>query len=776
MTLTIFFHGSGEKQYQDDNDYLTTNAMPINIGSHTMSFLADCLAINAEQNPEPLFSSLPKPDSCISVIKNEVVILVGPDPGGLSVHNLIISGLMAVVNGIMRGERNINFIGFSRGSVEAIHVAHDLQRIKDYVSASQSDLTPAQLRDVICEQSLQWRSSRIKKYYSEALFNVFKNPEYKAQFIQGLSGNDLSLNGKLLDPVPGYCEGPSSALFAWCDGNHYRIPAIMRDLEIAYMDSELSKGFRAVWVEPSLAAITKITRYALPGMHSTANGNPINHHPAPTLQANPNFPIEKMRGVQTVYFYKLLQFIHLHKVSFKAPDAVENRFLSDIFLHFTIHKDHISAQNEFIRQQYRNISTHKHAYRDTRKTCYISKSLGGGIEDIDNERILMKGNDACSSMKDCFNFDFTNEKYYVNFENFALEFTHFLFPQPVPHLAQHVNWPRKYDEMTTFFDIKNPVFTQEKHYSWLKSQIEPLLNECQAPHLEAEFNKILMCQHLDIDGIVPKLSHILPRKLAQSYFLKVISQEERDILQQAMIAILDFKLSLFDKTNASTEEQRLWTLKTGFIEDFQNNMREEISKQTFLVVENLLAKLRVFHQLQFRLKINCSNATVIFRFQASSYLKEAAVHYQSLLTLQDRVQFTFAYQKPEDKIDLQKKITDIVDNFPKICTLVLQKQHVYLSTARFLAYADTQPFYSTLSQNFKLLCLGTLLLGFAAIIATLAINLLILGSSGWLIPTTGLGASIGLGLFGRSLCYRNPISTEEQAYLSHSWLGTNPSN
>ena len=330
--------------------------------------------------------------------------------------------------------------------------------------------------------------------------------------------------------------------------------------------------------------------------------------------------------------------------------------------------------------------------------------------------------------------------------------------------------------MTTFFDIKNPVFTQEKHYSWLKSQIEPLLNECQAPHLEAEFNKILMCQHLDIDGIVPKLSHILPRKLAQSYFLKVISQEERDILQQAMIAILDFKLSLFDKTNASTEEQRLWTLKTGFIEDFQNNMREEISKQTFLVVENLLAKLRVFHQLQFRLKINCSNATVIFRFQASSYLKEAAVHYQSLLTLQDRVQFTFAYQKPEDKIDLQKKITDIVDNFPKICTLVLQKQHVYLSTARFLAYADTQPFYSTLSQNFKLLCLGTLLLGFAAIIATLAINLLILGSSGWLIPTTGLGASIGLGLFGRSLCYRNPISTEEQAYLSHSWLGTNPSN
>ncbi len=712
MSLTILFHGTGDTQYKDDRAYLEANQLePIGEGAHTLSFFADCIAEQAEQIAEPLFSQVTaaKSDPYLLKISNEVVIIRGADDTGTVVHNLIVSGLMAALNGIMRGEQEINFVGFSRGSVEAIHMTHELQRIKDYVNHSDSDLSPQALYSFICNKCYNpgrlapWRTNRINDLYKDALQATLGNESHLQNLIQGLRSADLKLNGKLLDPVPGLCEGTTiPSYIPWTALAHHTVVAPMvNEVDIAYMDSEFSVGFRAVWVEAAPESTTQVNRYHLPGAHSTANGNPVNHNPAQTLAlpTEQRFPFEKLRCVQKLFFYKLLQFALRHNIPLKPPEGVAGRYLSPVFEHFMAHQLDIPAQNEFLRAQYKEMATNLADIRLTRLTCYIPKILGlGGTEDQNGTRIIMT-QAGPRSMAELHNYDINGASSYVNFESFSLDFMTLLFPELSTPPSESPNRPISYSGVEQFVHARYTSPSLEMDCAALTNKIKALLKACLSHQLEDDLNKILLQDTLDHPGIFDQLIELVPPKLANSFYSSNLTPTDREKVQETINGIFRFEMSELGAEEQSEKHRALLRKKQAYIKKFQENMQKEIAKQTHTFLANLLEDAEQFQCRASQPILDTELSEQVPPFDATEYLSQADQYYHALITLQDKMRFSSTYLAPIDRERLQYKIDEAVAQFPAICERTLRKHSIDISEAPILEFRVMQPLKERLQDE-----------------------------------------------------------------------------
>ena len=713
MSLTILFHGTGDTQYKDDRAYLEANQLgPIGEGAHTLSFFADCIEEKAEQIAEPLFSHVTsaKADPYLLKISNEVVIIQGADDTGTEVHNLIVSGLMAALNGIMRGEKEINFIGFSRGSVEAIHMTHELQRIKDYVNQPDNDLSPQELYSFICTKCYNpgrlaaWRTNRINDLYKDALQATLGNETHLDNLIQGLRSPNLKLNGKLLDPVPGLCEGTKlPSYIPWTALAHHTVIAPMvNEVDIAYMDSEFSVGFRAVWVEAAPGSTTQVNRYHLPGAHSTANGNPVNHNPALALSTEPRFPFEKLRCVQKLFFYKLLQFSSRHNIPLKPPEGVAERYLSPVFEHFMAHPLDITAQNEFLRAQYKEMAANLAEIRRTRETCYIPewlKILGlGGREERNDTRIIMTKLGP-RSMADLHNYDINGASSYVNFESFSLDFMTLLFPELSTPPSDSPNRPMNYSGVGQFVHARYTSPSLEMDCSELTNKIKALLTACQSHQLDESLNKILLQDTLDHHGILDQLTKLVPPKLANSFYSSNLTQTDRGMLQEAIDGILRFEMSELCAEEQSDTHRALLRKKQAYIKKFQENMQKEIAEQTHTFSANLLEDAEQFQCRASQPILGTELSEQAPSFDATEYLFQADQYYHALITLQDKMRFSSTYLAPIDRERLQYKIDEAVAQFPAICERTLRKHPIGISQAQILEFRVMQPLKERLNHE-----------------------------------------------------------------------------
>ncbi|HVT62374.1 MAG TPA: hypothetical protein VHD33_02655, partial [Legionellaceae bacterium] len=611
MPLTIIFNGTGDTYYPDDLTYLKANHLElIGEGAHTLSFFADCIASNSEQIKEPLYSCMQKQDPSLLRVDNELVIIVGPDDTGTEVHNLIITGLMAVMNALLRGETEIVLVGFSRGSVEAVHMTHELQRIKNYLNHTDTSQPYSAIVNAICEDCynpgaiypFRWRTERLKLYYKQPLLDCLKNPKLLEQLKNGI--DQLKLNGMLLDPVPGLCEGTRVPTYIpWTNLSHHTVvPPIIEELSVVYMDSEFSVGFRAVWIEPTPNSNTKINRIHFPGCHSTANGNPVNHNPSETLARTQDlFPYQNTRGVQKVFFYKLLQFGAKHNIRYKNPELLSGRFLTPIFSHFVENQANIAAQYEWNRTQYQEIADNIAAYRKTRETFYLPEWLSklglGGAEHINQERILMTQSGP-KNMADCFNFNIKEAKVYVNFDSFFLDFINLLFPEvtqspPKSPVEQEMSYSMVGAVLTAKYE--SPAIDMD--YALLYSKINTLLAACQLHDLDTDLNRILLQEELDHKGILRKLIELIPSKLAVLLYHSNLSAAESQHIQTTISDITDFQISPFALENSSEKQRLLYEKKRLYIQTFQTNMHNAITKQTHKAVTYLLD---AYEQFQYR--------------------------------------------------------------------------------------------------------------------------------------------------------------------------------
>ena len=708
MPLSIVFHGTGDTQYTDDNAFLVANKLePIVEGSHSLSFFADCIAIQTKQAEEPLFSQVPltSKDPYLLRISNELVIIQGADDAGTEVHNLIVSGLMAALNGIMRGEQEINFFGFSRGSVEATHMTHELQRIKDYILQPSNDLSSSALYSFICNHCYNpgrlspWRTNRIKALYQTALQTALRNTESLQRLIDGLRSPELKLNGSLLDPVPGMCEGNAWLYVPWTNiAHHTMIASMVNELQIAYMDSEFSVGFRSVWIEAAPGSDTQITRYHLPGSHSTANGNPVNHNPTEALSASPRFPFEKMRGAQKVFFYKLLQFAAKHHIALKTPAEVADRYLSPVFQHFIEHQHDNAAQNEFLRQQYKEIAANIDAYRKTRETSYIPSTLGfGGIEHTNHERILMTIARE-RSMAELFSFDIKGAKSYPNFESFSLDFMTIFFPELSTPPSDSPSRPLNYSGIGPIVQARYAPSSQEMDCTLLNAKIKALLAAGMSHQLDGELNQLLL-GGLDRDGILDKLNDLVPAKLANSFYGSNLTPADREKIQESISAILNFVMPLLGAEEQTQRHHTLFEQKTSYMLKFQKNMHEAIVTQTQTFLVDLLSAAEQFQQRAANHIVDSSQSDQAQPFDANEYLIEAEQFYQALRTFQDKLRFSGPYLEPTDHPRLQYKIEEAIAQFPGICERVLRKHDIDLTQELMLDFTVMQPLKDRLTQE-----------------------------------------------------------------------------
>ena len=714
MSLAILFHGTSDTQYKDDRAYLEANKLePIGEGAHTLSFFADCIAEQAEQIVEPLFSheTYAKADPYVLKISNEVVIIQGADDAGTEVHNLIVSGLMAALNGIMRGEKEINFIGFSRGSVEAIHMTHELQRIKDYVNQPGNDLSPEALYSFICDKCYNpgrglgaWRTNRIKKHYQDALLATLGNESHLQNLIEGLRSPDLKLNGNLLDPVPGLCEG--TIIFSYIPwtalAHHTVIAPMVNEVDIAYMDSEFSVGFRAVWVEAAPESTTQVNRYHLPGAHSTANGNPVNHNPSQAFATDPRFPFEKLRCVQKLFFYKLLQFAFRHNIPLKRPEDVAGRYLSPIFEHFMTHQLDITAQNEFLRTQYKEMAVNLADIRTTRRTCYLPewlKILGlGGTEHLNGTRIFMTKSGP-RSMADLHNYDINGASSYVNFESFSLDFMTLLFPELTTPPSESPSHPMSYSGAGQFLHARYTLASPEMDCTALKNKIEALLKACLSHQLEDDLNKILLQDTLDHQGILDQLIELVPPKLANSFYSSNLTPTDREMLQKAISSILHFNMPEPSAEEQTETHRALLIKKQTYIKKFQKNMHKEIVEQTHTFLTNLLEAAEQFQRSASNPILDTGNPEQVPPFDAIEYLVKADQYYHALMTLQDKMRFSSTYLTAIDRERLQYKIDEAVAQFPAICERTLRKHSIDISEAQILEFRVMQPLNKRLQHE-----------------------------------------------------------------------------
>lgn len=711
MPLTIIFHGTSDTHYADDQAYLRQNLITqIGEGSHTLSYFADCMAINDEQVVEPIFSIVEerRKDQFLLSFRNELVILQGPDDSGTYVHNVIVSGLMAALNALMRGETEINFIGFSRGSVEAIHMTHELQRIQDYINNPSSDLSAQAIATAISEgcynpysmYPFRWRTQRINDNYLDALRAALENSTYLNALITGIKDPRFKLNGMLLDPVPGLCEGSQLTYLAWTAMEHHTsVPPMVSNLIVAYMDSEFSVGFRAVWVEPTPNSQTKIAHIHFPGCHSTANGNPVTQTPALSLATNPPFPFQALRGVQKVFFYKLLQFASKHGVSFKSPHALTGRFLTPVFEHFMVNEYNISAQNDYVLEQYQEIAKNFTAYRKTRETCYIPEWLNniglGGRESLNQERILMD-KDGPRSIAELFGFDITGASWYVNFDHFSLDLMRLLFPElrSSPETSP-VSGNMSYSMMSEALNTRYASPTMDMDYISLSEKIKAILDQSQMHQLDTNLNKILLSE-LDHAGILAKLTEVVPTKLANSFYHSNLRQIDVVKLQEVIALILSFDLIGLGDDEQTEQHQQLFSKKQEYIQKFKSNMNANLMDEAQKYLASLISNAEQFQRRATYSVLNSPSSTeqdVSPSMTIITYLSEAERYYQELKMFQEKLALVETYFDVDKHQFLQFKIDEAIAQFPLSCERVVTRVYPQ-ATIEFLArFAIMQPLF-----------------------------------------------------------------------------------
>lgn len=700
MPLTIVFNGTSDTYYPDDHSYLRANQLTgIGEGSHTLSFFADCIATLEVQKAEPLLSRVTDPGLLIK--NNDLVVIQGPDDSGTGVHNLIVTGLMAVLNALMRGEQEISFVGFSRGSVEAVHTTHELQRIKDYLNDPSKDHSMQALVNFICEGCYNpgnwstWRTNRIKSYYRNALITALHDPNALQALKNGLSNPDIKFrfNGMLLDPVPGFAEGTTLPSYVpWTSSQHTVIAPMVDELTVAYMSDELSVGFRAVWIEPAPESTTKVTHFHLPGYHGTANGNPVNHTPVATLAQSQNpFLYQNLRAVQKVYFYKLLQFAAKHGVRFRTPTHLEGRFLTPVYRHFLENISNNTAQNDYIREQYKAISTHLVHYRKTRETWYIPAVLGlGGAELEGGERIIMTKSGP-RSLADCFSFDIKGASTYVNFDSFSLDFMTLLFPEltspPSDSPNQHaMTYSGIHQIVTTRYASPTP----EMGCIALITKIKGLLAACQSHALENDLNKIILHHALDHNGILSNLVNLVPAKLTDMFFSSNLSVSDKIHIQEVIEKIINFELVTLSEQEQSDYHANLFIKKSTYIKTFKANMHTAIINQTRKTLANLLEGQE---QLHYRALYPADSG-----FDVWDYLAEAEQYYHVLQEFRTKLQFSGMYLSKEEQQHLHYKIDEAITQFPTACERVLSK-HGVVWQQNMLNFSVLQPWFEKLVQQ-----------------------------------------------------------------------------
>ena len=263
---------------------------------------------------------------------DKACVVEGPDTLGYEVGQRISRAVISILDAVMRGETNIKIIAHSRGAVEAILVAHELQRIQELFGNKMLP-TLEQLTDS------EDRTNRklAKDYSTHYAMNTdkFLVSEFRALH-EKLTAHASKVKSNLaklqfdifnIDPVP----GGNSALgnifpTLWYDKRYFIIPSNVRSYEQCVFRHENSRSFKAI-IPKAESENTHVNLFDLPGHHGTGSGNIYDHDATGPMVNKLGLPEEARRKtghVQELMILKIVDFLSQGEdpVQFKAKSAI----------------------------------------------------------------------------------------------------------------------------------------------------------------------------------------------------------------------------------------------------------------------------------------------------------------------------------------------------------------------------------------------------------------------------------------------------------------------
>lgn len=248
----------------------------------------------------------------------DIAVVNGPKNEGTDVGEKIGIGLGIALNALVRGQTELNEIAHSRGGVESILIAHEINAIKEAIPLCED--FEHLIKELTRQQTERHKgkpTNNTPDIIKSLLTQLPQSTAEREQWFQSLKTNisDVSMNLFIIDPVPGDPFWP----ITWYDSRFYTIPPVVKYAEVIYYENEHSDwGFTPIYPEASDPKQQVVIRNTLPGHHGT--GSSGSNASQQSMVVSPDKT--KSTHVQKLMIFKLLHFLLNHGVEFKDAQEI----------------------------------------------------------------------------------------------------------------------------------------------------------------------------------------------------------------------------------------------------------------------------------------------------------------------------------------------------------------------------------------------------------------------------------------------------------------------
>ena len=336
----------------------------------TLSFIASVM--NRREKVEPNITHQAEEQAVIE----RPQVVEGPETFGTDIGIKIRDGLLKLVAEIAKGETELNIVAHSRGAVESILIANELERLRSIVDNSETDPT----------RTLDYQSliDSPCPYTKKAFVSFFKAPHNQALLNTQLAElsnkiKSVALNLFNIDPVPGDDDniialGANFPLtdmrlrgLSWKDPRFFNIPPIVKHYVVCIKENEHTRLFKPIIAKAQDPAQTKFELFTLPGHHGTASGSPYDQTQAKSI-TDPTF--DKRYDVQNIMICKIANFLLEHGESFQEATDKNKELQSILSKHLSL--DTVEKREENLLNYYEEIYKNWDEYKLFNTTAYGS--------------------------------------------------------------------------------------------------------------------------------------------------------------------------------------------------------------------------------------------------------------------------------------------------------------------------------------------------------------------------------------------------------------------